>query len=169
MAGKTPDPALHLKVAVKRLRAQFDKLRPDDIGDGLRAAIQDVLIGVGAEPPSGLAVNCGLEHPMRALVEDLASQTCEHLGNKPDNGCLPCRARWVLGLDRQEKSFREALNEPTTLRKIMPPEPGILRVVKCPECEHERKSSFRVNKDFDALPQCGPCPVCGCRRIIVKE
>lgn len=64
------------------------------------------------------------EHPMstmRDLVEDLASQVCEHLDGKPNNGCLPCRARWALDNDRQERLFQDALNEPTTLRKVMPP------------------------------------------------
>jgi len=114
-------------------------------------------------------------HPtdaLRSLAEDVASQTCEHLGSSPDNGCLSCRARYLLGADKQAQSFRGALNEPTALRKLIPPR-GLgdtsKRTVKCPDCGHEREATYRVNRDYDALPQCGLCPECGCRRIGMKD
>ena len=47
----------------------------------------------GPEDPGEKEVNPGA---LRSLVEDLASQPCPHVGGKPDNGCLPCRARWEL-------------------------------------------------------------------------
>lgn len=36
------------------------------------------------------------EHPVRALLEDLASESCDHLDAEPSNECLPCRARWII-------------------------------------------------------------------------
>jgi len=43
---------------------------------------------------------------------------------------------------------------------------GSRRKVKCPQCGLERTVSFQVNRDYDELPLCGPCPQCGNRQLV---
>ena len=61
-------------------------------------------------------------------------------------------------LDRvQRRTLKRAVQEAAT---------GLQRQIRCPQCGHERVVTFRVNRDYDALPTCGPCPGCGCRELV---